>query len=112
GPTVDQALRIMQDRAKQGIRLPGFIAVETIGQMKRFTAPEPAQNILVTSFAQRLKKIDSIDPTRQAGMLSSAEKIVRDSLYPAYRRAADGLSTENVKATEAAGLWRFPTGAE
>ena len=112
GLKINQASSMMQDRARQGIRLPGFIGVETIGQMKRFTAPEPAQNILVTSFAQRLKKIDSIDPVRQAGMVASAEKIVRDSVYPAYRRAVDGLATENAKATEDAGLWRLPKGAD
>jgi uncharacterized protein (DUF885 family) len=111
GPKINQALGMMADRAKRGIRLPGFIAVETINQMKRFTAPEPAQNILVTSFAQRLKQISAIEPARQAAMVASAEKVVRDSVYPAYRRAADGLSTENAKATEDAGLWRLPKGA-
>src|ERR1700730_8236051 len=40
GPKIDQALSIMQDRAKQNIRLPGFISVETVSQMKRFTAPD------------------------------------------------------------------------
>src|SRR4029077_9978077 len=89
GPKINQALAMMQDRAKQGIRLPDFIAAETIAQMKRFTAPEPSQNILVASFSQRLKKVDAIDPPRQASLVASAEKIVRDSVYPAYRRAAD-----------------------
>lgn len=31
GPKLDGALGMMQDRAKQGVRLPGFIAVETVG---------------------------------------------------------------------------------
>jgi uncharacterized protein (DUF885 family) len=107
GPKISQATRMMEDRAKQGIRLPGFISVETVNQMKRFSAPEPAQNILVASFAQRLKKIDGT-----AAMIASAEKIVRDSVYPAYRRAIDSLATENAKATEDAGLWRLPKGAD
>ena len=112
GPKIDQALRIMQDRAKQGIRLPGFISVETVGQMKRFTTPEPAQNILVSSFADRLKKVDEIDAPKRAAMIGSAEKLVRDNVYPAYRRAMDGLATANAKATNDAGLWRLPKGAD
>lgn len=111
GFKISQALGAMQDRARQGIRLPGFIAVETIAQMKRFTAPAPAQNILVASFAPRLKKIESIPAERQATMVASAEKIVRDSLYPAYHRAIDSLATENSKASDDAGLWRLPKGA-
>ncbi len=112
GGKINQAMGIMQDRAKQGIRLPGFISVETVAQMKRFTEPEPASNILVASFAERLSKIGTIDPAKKAAMTASAEKIVRDSIYPAYRGAMDGLATVNAKATEDAGLWRLPHGAE
>lgn len=112
GSKIDQALALTRLRARQGVRLPGFIAVETIGQMKRFTAPDPGENILVTSFARRVKLIDSIDPKDQANMIARAQQIVRSSVYPAYHRAIDGLATDNAKATEDAGLWRFPNGAE
>ena len=112
GSKIDQALGLTRERARQGVRLPGFIAVETMGQMKRFVAPDPGENILVSSFARRMKLIESIDPKQQAEMISRAQQIVRSSLYPAYHRAIDGLATENAKATEDAGLWRFPKGAE
>ncbi len=112
GPKIDQALDIMQDRAKQGIRLPGFISVETVSQMKRFTAPDATQNILVTSFGQRLKNINTLDPEKRAALTANAEKIVRDSVYPSYRRAMDGLATVNAKASDDAGLSRLPKGAE
>jgi uncharacterized protein (DUF885 family) len=112
GAKINQAMAIMQDRSKQGIRLPGFISVETVGQMKRFTAPEPGENILVSSFAERLKKIETIDAQKKTAMVQSAEKLVRDSVYPAYRGAMDGLATVNAKASNDAGLWRLPHGAE
>jgi uncharacterized protein (DUF885 family) len=112
GAKINQAMAIMQDRSKQGIRLPGFISVETVGQMKRFTAPEPGENILVSSFAERLKKIETIDAQKKKAMVQSAEKLVRDSVYPAYRGAMDGLATVNAKASNDAGLWRLPHGAE
>jgi uncharacterized protein (DUF885 family) len=112
GGKINQAMGIMQDRSKQGIRLPGFISVETVGQMKRFTTPAPAENILVTSFAERLKKVGTIDEQKKTTMVESAEKLVRDSVYPAYRGAMDGLATVNAKASNDAGLWRLPKGAE
>ncbi len=111
GGKINQAMGIMQDRARQGVRLPGFISVETVAQMKRFTEPDPATNILVSSFAERLSKIGTIDASKKAAMTASAEKIVRDSIYPAYRGAMDGLATVNAKATDDAGLWRLPHGA-
>jgi uncharacterized protein (DUF885 family) len=112
GPKINQALTITQDRAKQGIRLPGFISVETVAQMKRFTAPEPEKNILVASFAERLKKVGTIDEEKKSAMVAGAEKIVRDQVYPAYHRAVDGLSTVNAAATNDTGLWRLPKGAD
>jgi uncharacterized protein (DUF885 family) len=112
GAKINQAMTIMQDRSKQGIRLPGFISVETVGQMKRFTAPEPADNILVSSFAERLKRIGTLDEQKKAAMVQSAEKLVRESVYPAYRGAMDGLATVNARASNDAGLWRLPHGAE
>jgi len=112
GGKINQAMGIMQERSKQGIRLPGFISVETVGQMKRFTSPQPADNILVSSFAERLKKIGTIDESKKTAMVASAEKLVRESVYPAYRGAMDGLATVNAKATNDAGLWRLPKGAD
>lgn len=112
GPKIDQAMAITRDRSKQGILLPGFISVETVGQMKRFTAPDPERNILVASFAERLKSIGTIDDQKKSAMVASAAKIVRDSVYPAYRGTMDGLATVNSKASDDAGLWRLPKGAE
>jgi uncharacterized protein (DUF885 family) len=33
-------------------------------------------------------------------------------VYPAYRRAMDGLATENAHATDDARIWRLPKGAD
>jgi uncharacterized protein (DUF885 family) len=59
-----------------------------------------------------LKKIRTTADAKKTAMIASAEKIVRDSVYPSYRRAMDGLSTVNAKASNDAGLWRLPHGAE
>jgi uncharacterized protein (DUF885 family) len=107
GSKIDQAAVAMRARAAQGIRPPAFIAAETIAQMRRFTAPEPEANILVTTFSTKLAKIGNPD-----GMAVKAAKIVRDSVYPSYRRAMDGLATAQAKSSNDAGLWRLPKGAE
>jgi uncharacterized protein (DUF885 family) len=111
GPKVNFATRMMQERAARRIRLPAFIAVETINQMKRFIAPDPARNILVTSFTERLGAVGGLPEAKKTAMSVSAVQIVRDSVYPAYRRAIDALAAENANATDDAGLWRLPRGA-
>jgi uncharacterized protein (DUF885 family) len=112
GSRIDQAAGVMRDRAAKGMLLPRFILVETADQMKRFTTPEPGQNILVTSLAAKLPKVAGIEPAQRAAMLARAERSVRESVYPAYRRAQDQLSTQQVKATDAAGLSRLPRGLD
>jgi uncharacterized protein (DUF885 family) len=109
---IDQAAAAMQERAQQGIRPPAFILAETVAQMKRFTAPQPAENILVTSFAARLEKAAGVPSDQRDAMTANAQRVVRDAIYPAYRRAADGLATQQTRASDDAGLSRLPHGDE
>ncbi len=112
GNKLDQANAVMQDRAAKGIRPPSFILAETTAQMRRFIMPEPEKNILVTSLAERLDKIKDMGTLAIAGYRGQATRALRDSVYPAYRRALDGLETIAAKANPDAGLWRLPRGAE
>ena len=109
---LDQASAGMRERAAQGIRPPAFILTETTEQMRRFMQPEPAANILVTSFAERVQKVDKLGPIQIAQLTARARRIVTDSVYPSYRRAIDGLTTISAKSGSDAGLWRLPRGAE
>jgi uncharacterized protein (DUF885 family) len=112
GAKLDQASADARNRAAEGFRPPRFILDESAAQMRRFTAPEPARNILVTSFAERLQKVETVDAKQRGAMTAAAERLVRDSLYPAYRRASDAVATIAAKATDEAGISRFPHGAE
>lgn len=107
GSKIDQASAAMRDRAAQGIRPPAFIAAETIAQMRRFISPQPEANVLAASFSTKLAKIPGT-----AAMSAQAVRIIRDSVYPAYRRAMDGLATAQAKSNNDAGLWRLPRGSE
>ncbi len=110
--SVDQSSKSMNDRAAKGIRPPAFIAQETVSQMKRFIAPEPEANILVTTFSSKLAKIEGLDAARKKAMTAQAVSIVRDAAYPSYRRSIDGLATAQSKSNNDAGLWRLPKGDE
>ena len=99
----------MRDRASRGIRPPSFIIAETVAQMQRFLVPPPDQNIIVTSFVQRLKKAQVSD---SPNLVAAANKIVAGALYPSYRRTLDNLATIGAKATPDAGLRRLPKGLE
>ncbi|MBY0508070.1 MAG: DUF885 domain-containing protein [Bryobacteraceae bacterium] len=108
-PLLDQESDTMRERAGRGIRPPTFILAETVAQMQRFIQPPPEQNIIVTSFAQRLKKAQVAGAET---LVASANKIMAGALYPSYRRSLDNLATISAKATPEAGLRRLPKGLE
>ncbi len=108
-PIINAEIDTMRDRAGRGIRPPSFILNETIGQMKRFIAPPPEQNVLATVFAQKLAEA-KVPGAQQLN--ASAVKLLSESLYPAYRRANDTLATIGAKATPEAGIRRLPHGLE
>jgi len=109
---LDQGIRLAQKRAAKGVIPPRFILTATTDQMNRFIEPSPASNLLVTTFAERIEKIPSITPGTRGDFKSTAEAIVRDSVYPAWRRVIALLESQVPKSTEQAGYWKFPNGAE
>jgi len=112
GRVLDQASAAMSDRARKGILLPRFILVETVDQMKRFTAAAPHDSVLVASFAKRLESIKELTPAQRSAMAARAEKLAGDTVYPAYRRSLDLLASQQSAARDDAGLWRLRRGAD
>ena len=112
GRVLDQAGTAMNDRAGKGMLLPRFILVETVDQIKRFTAAAPRDNVLAASFAKRLESVKELTPAQRTAMTARAEKLVNDSVYPAYRRTLDVLASQQAAARDDAGLWRLRRGAD
>ncbi len=110
GPRLDDACRVAETRVKKGFTPPRFILTATIAQMERFLSPTPRQNVLVVSFAERASKIPGLPANAQAAMATSAEKLVAESIDPAYRRAIVLLQGLIPRSTDDAGLCRYPGG--
>lgn len=109
---LDQAIQLARTRAAQGVIPPRFILTATIAQMDRFIEPAPAANLLVTTFAERMEKIPGVSSGTRGDFRATAEAIVRDSVYPAWRRAIALLQSQLPKSNDDAGYWKFPNGAD
>ncbi len=112
GAKFDQAIAAARARQAKRIVPPRFILDATIEQMRRFTQPAPAGNVLYTSLADRLQGLKDVDAAERARLLAAAASEIRDTVYPAYRRAITVLDSQRAQSTEDAGLWRLPRGAE
>jgi uncharacterized protein (DUF885 family) len=107
---MDEAVGEARQLAAKKMIPPRFIVQATLASMRTFSDAAPAQNPLVTSFAQRIQGMEGLSTAQRAELQSQATKIVSDQVYPAWRRAIALLEGLLPKATNDAGLWRFAGG--
>ncbi len=111
-PRMDEAILESQRIVQSGLMPPKFILQAAVRQIQAFLATPAAQNPLVVTFAQRMRQVKNLPDVRQTALLATAEKITAGEVYPAWRKAQAMLEANISNATDDAGLWRFPRGAE
>ena len=108
GEAVAEARRL----EAMGVVPPRFILRATIAQMRQFIAPRSAQNAFAVTLDERLAAVQEVSPERRAALVAEAARLVEAQAYPAWRSAIAFLTRQAERATDEAGLWRFPRGAE
>ena len=111
-PVLDQGIEVAKSRAGRGTLPPTFILRATIEGIDRFLAPTPADNVLVASLATRIKAAGTLGQEERDAAVSAAQRVVSEAIRPAFARVRTLLAEELPLATEDAGLWRLPNGAE
>jgi uncharacterized protein (DUF885 family) len=111
-PRMAEAVVEARQRAARDLIPPRFILNLTIDQMRRFVETPPAQNPLVTSLATRAAAIKDLPDAARTQLVAQAERTVRDSVYPEWKKAIVYLETLLPRSADRAGLWRLEGGAE
>jgi len=109
--TLDDAITESKNRAAQGIVPPRFILTATLGQIERLVTADPARNVLVSGYAERLAKAPGISAAARARFEKDAAAIVQAQIVPALHRVSALLGAQAKTATDDAGLSRLPDGA-
>jgi uncharacterized protein (DUF885 family) len=112
GTRMDEGVAEARRLAAKGMLPPRFILRAAIAQLKGFIAPPPAENPFVTAFAERMNQVKSIPDGKRKEFRAKAAKITATRVYPAWQRALALLEPLVDRATDDAGLWRLPGGAE
>lgn len=110
GERIDQVNADIQRQAGLGVIPPDFSVDKTIEELNSFLAPKPEDHSLVTSFVEKLNKLDDLDAGEKDQLKNAAVAAVRDSIYPAYQRLLRREQELRTKATHDAGVWRLPEG--
>jgi uncharacterized protein (DUF885 family) len=111
-PILDQGMQVARDRESKGIIPPGFILRATIDGIDRFLAATARDNVLVASLDSRTQTIAGLSPENRLKAVTAAERVVGEKVRPAFSRVRALLASEIGTATDDAGLWRLPNGAE
>jgi uncharacterized protein (DUF885 family) len=107
-----EALARAEAIAAKNLLPPRFIVQATLAQLRQFVASPPAQNPFVTAFADRMAAAGTIAEPRRRDFQNRAAAIVEREVYPAWRRIIAFMEPLESRATDDAGLWRFPKGGD
>jgi uncharacterized protein (DUF885 family) len=109
---MDQQTEIIGVDAEAGIIPPDFAIDKAILQLERFTATTPRDSVIVNSLLRRLPQVTEIPEAERASYVERGEALVRDRVFPAYRRQVEALQRIRPRAVHDAGIGRLPRGAE
>jgi len=107
-----QVIEGLKLRESKGIVPPQFTVEEVIQQMKGFIEKPAKENMLYTSFNEKLTKIAAgeMDQATRDKLLASVESSIAKSVYPAYRQMIDYFAALEPKAQGNFGAWHLPDG--
>ncbi len=108
----EQVLEKVKADDATGVILPKKLYPNTLAYFKNFLAAEPGQHALVTTFKERLDNIAALPETDKNRLLAEATELVRDRVYPGYRKVAAYLSEQQQRAPLDDGIWAQPGGGD
>lgn len=110
GRVLDETLvRVKDDRAN-GVIPPDFIIDKSVAVMEAFLEGGIAGNPLITTFKDRLAKIEKITDEKRAALVADAERAVAEEVVPGYEAIIAFMREMRAEATHDAGVWRLPQG--
>ena len=102
-----QVLEGLKTREAKGIIPPRFVINRVLNEMREFADQSPEENILYTSFREKLAKVELDD---EEGWLSNVRGRIESVVYPAYRRMIAYFEELEKKAGDDDGVWKHPDG--
>lgn len=110
GRKFDQVIAGLKYREEHGIIPPRFVVQRVLTEMRGFAGKPAAENLLVTSFGQKLDAIKDLPDVRKAAFKAKAETLVTAEVVPAYQRLIAYFAALEPKTTTDDGVWKLPDG--
>jgi uncharacterized protein (DUF885 family) len=109
---MDQETAIIAEDAAAGVIPPDFAIDGALSALEGFASRAPSDTAFVQTLMRRLPNTQGVAEGERAAYIAQAEALVRDAVFPAYRRQIEALRAIRPRAVHDAGIWRLPRGAE
>ena len=119
----DQLVENLKIRESKGIIPPKFVIQRVLDEMNGFvgnvtdstgvtnkTESAIKSNILYTNFETKVEKLEKLSSEDKDIFKEQVEKEIETTVFPAYQRLIDYFVALQEKATNDAGVWKFPDG--
>ncbi len=108
----EQTMEGLKARENAGIIPPTFVIEKVLDEMRRFVAAPAKENILYTSFVEKLDKIpaESMQPAVRERLLGEVDAAIAAHVYPAYASFIAYYEQLQPKASGNNGVWALPEG--
>ncbi|WP_457669833.1 DUF885 domain-containing protein [Thiolapillus sp.] len=110
GNKFDQVLEGLALRESKKILPPRFVVEKVLAEMNEFVAKAPKENMLYTSFSERLGKLAELNERTRQRLLQGVEKQIRENVYPAYARLIAYFERLQSGDLTNHGVWSLPDG--
>ena len=115
-PLMDDLIRELKFRDDLNILAPQFVYPQAIKVSQNIISGYPFEdvkkrNVFFNDFSKKLDKLDLSGPVKTR-YLSEAEAILVTIVNSSYQKLIDFLSTQETKATDNFGVWKYKNGAE
>jgi uncharacterized protein (DUF885 family) len=111
GTKLDGVTAEMQRQSKAGVVLPSALLEKSLVVIGDTISGEPKDNALVTTFVDRMTKVQGLDEALRNDLRDQAIAAVQSSVYPAYQRMQTALIEQRpLAANTTAGVGRLSDG--
>src|SRR5690606_18911664 len=92
---------------------PTFVVEKVLAEMRAFTGAPATDNVLYTSFTERLDKLDgdTLSADDRVALLGEVEAAIAGQVYPAYQTFIAYYEDLLPRTTGNHGVWALPDGA-
>ena len=112
GDKLDALTAEMRRQSEAGVVMPSALVEKSLVVIGDTIAPAPKDSALVTTFVERMAKVEGLDESLRTSLRDEAIEAVMTEVYPAYERMREALVEQRPLAAETAdGVGRLADGA-